>query len=34
VFVSVPEPLAPINKDESLKLECVVEATPKPVVSW
>lgn len=34
MFISVPEPLAPINKDESLKLECVVEATPKPVVSW
>jgi hypothetical protein len=34
VFVSVPEPLKPINKDESLRLECTVEGTPKPTVSW
>jgi hypothetical protein len=34
VFVKVPEPLAPINKDESLRLECIVEATPKPTINW
>lgn len=34
MFVKVPEPLAPINKDESVKLECIVEAAPKPTVSW
>jgi hypothetical protein len=34
VFVKVPEPLAPINKDESLRLECVVDGTPKPTVIW
>ncbi len=34
VFVKVPEPLAPINKDESVRFECIVEANPKPTVSW
>lgn len=34
VFVKVPEPLAPINKEESVRLECVVEGNPKPTVSW
>ena len=34
VFIQVPEPLSPINKDELVRLECVVEATPKPVVNW
>lgn len=34
VFVKVPEPLAPINKDESIRLECIVEATPKPTINW
>lgn len=34
VFVKVPEPLEPINKDESIKLECIVDGTPKPTVSW
>jgi len=34
VFVKVPEPLAPINKDESVRFECVVEANPKPTISW
>lgn len=34
VFVKVPEPLAPINKDESVRFECIVEANPKPNVNW
>lgn len=34
VFVKVPEPLAPINKEETIKLECIVEATPKPTINW
>lgn len=34
VFVQVPEPLAPTNKDESVRLECIVEAIPKPTISW
>lgn len=34
VFVKVPEPLAPINKDETVRFECIVEANPKPTVSW
>jgi len=34
VFVKTPEPLAPVNKDEAVRLECFVEATPKPTVSW
>jgi hypothetical protein len=34
LFVKVPEPLAPINKDESLRLECTVDGTPKPTVAW
>lgn len=34
VFIKVPEPLAPINKDEALRLECIVEATPKPTINW
>jgi hypothetical protein len=34
VFVKVPEPLAPINKEETVRLECIVEASPKPTVSW
>lgn len=34
VFIQVPEPLAPINKDESLRLECIVDGNPKPTVSW
>jgi hypothetical protein len=34
VFVSVPEPLKPISKDESMRLECIVDGTPKPTVSW
>lgn len=34
MFVKVPEPLAPINKEESVKLECIVEATPKPTINW
>lgn len=34
VFVKVPEPLAPINKDEAVRFECIVEANPKPTVSW
>ncbi len=34
IFVKVPEPLGAINKDESVKFECIVEANPKPNVSW
>jgi hypothetical protein len=34
VFVQVPEPLAPVNKDETVRFECVVEANPKPAVNW
>jgi hypothetical protein len=34
VFVKLPEPLAPINKDETVRFECIVEANPKPTVSW
>lgn len=34
VFITVPEPFGPINKEESVKFECVVEGTPKPNISW
>jgi hypothetical protein len=34
VFIQVPEPLAPLNKDISIRLECTVEATPKPTINW
>ncbi len=34
IFVKVPEPLEPINKDESVGFECIVEANPKAAVSW
>lgn len=30
----MPEPLAPITKEETIKLECIVEASPKPTVNW
>jgi hypothetical protein len=33
-FVKLPEPLAPVNKDETVRFECIVEANPKPTVSW
>lgn len=34
VFVKVPEPIGPVNKDETVRFECIVEANPKPTVSW
>lgn len=34
VFIQVPQPLAPVNKDQSIRLECIVEATPKPTINW
>ncbi len=34
VFVKVPEPLQPLNKDQSIKLECIIEANPNPTVNW
>jgi hypothetical protein len=34
VFIKVPEPLGPINKEESVKLECIVDANPKPTINW
>lgn len=34
IFVKAPETLYSIKKDESIKLECVVEATPKATISW
>ena len=34
MFVKVPEPLGAIKKEELVKLECIVEATPKPTINW
>lgn len=34
VFIKVPEPLGPINKEEIVKLECIVEGHPKPTIAW
>lgn len=34
VFTKVPELLAPVNKDETVRFECIVEANPKPTVNW
>jgi hypothetical protein len=34
VFAKVPEPLGPINKDELVKIECIVEGHPKPTICW
>jgi hypothetical protein len=34
VFVKVPEPIAPVNKDEAVRFECIIEANPKPTVNW
>lgn len=34
MFVKVPEPLAPVNKDETVRFECIIEANPKPTVNW
>jgi len=32
--VRVPAPFIPLKKDESISIEVVVEAQPKPVVKW
>ena len=34
VFKKVPLPFAPFRKDESIKIEVVVEASPKPTINW
>ena len=34
VFTKLPEPLGQVKKDETVKLECLVEGLPKPNVSW
>ena len=34
LFVKVPDSLNPMNKDEHLRLECVVDGNPKPMVAW
>jgi len=34
VFVRVPEPFQPFQKDESVTIEVVVEAVPKPTINW
>ena len=34
VFIKVPEPFQPLKKDESVKIEVVVEANPKPTINW
>lgn len=34
VFVKVPDEVPPTNKEESIRLECTVEAFPKPNVNW
>jgi hypothetical protein len=34
VFSKLPEPIGPLNKDESVKFECIVDAFPKPTVTW
>ena len=34
VFVKVPEPFQPLKKDETITIEVVVEANPKPTINW
>lgn len=34
VFVKIPETVGPVNKDDTVRFECIVEANPKPTVSW
>lgn len=34
VFTKVPEPFEPIKPNESVKIEVVVEASPKPTINW
>ena len=34
VFTKVPEPFEPIKPDESVKIEVVVDASPKPSINW
>ena len=34
MFVRVPEPFQPFQKDESVTIEVVVEAVPKPTINW
>ena len=34
IFVKVPEPFLPLKKDESIKIEVVVEGNPKPTINW
>jgi len=33
-FVQLPEPIGSINKDDSIRFECIVEANPKPTINW
>ena len=34
IFVKVPEPLEPLNKDASISLEYIIEGFPKPTINW
>ncbi len=34
MFVKVPESFQPFQKDESVTIEVVVEAIPKPTINW
>ena len=34
VFVKLPDVIAPVQKEETVKFECIVESFPKPTINW
>ena len=34
VFIKLPDTIGPVQKEETVKYECIVESFPKPTVSW
>ena len=34
VFIQTPIIPETINKDDTIKFECIVEAMPKPTINW
>lgn len=34
LFVKTPDIPSTLNKDDSIKLECLIEGVPKPTINW